>query len=120
MDDLTRFVIAWPLRVATTYTAITVLDRLFSIFGSPRVLHSDNGSVFISKDFQAYSEKWNIKLSYTPIVRPRANPVERSHRTLKASLQKNTASTEKNWDIVLPEIVFAHNSVSNKTTQIPP
>ncbi|ESO98554.1 hypothetical protein LOTGIDRAFT_174200 [Lottia gigantea] len=30
MDDLTRFVIAWPLRVATTYTAISVLDRLFS------------------------------------------------------------------------------------------
>lgn len=50
MDGLTGFVIAWPLRAATVYTTITILDRLFSILGPPRELHSDNGSVFTEKD----------------------------------------------------------------------
>lgn len=60
-----------------------------------------------------------MKQSFTPIVRPQANPVERSHRTLKSSLQK-AASAEDDWDSVLPEIVLAHNSVPNRTTRIPP
>jgi hypothetical protein len=56
------------------------------------VLHLDNGSVFSAKDFTAYCDRWNVRQSFTPIVRPRANPVERSHRTLtlKTSMQKNS------------------------------
>lgn len=119
MDDLTRFVIAWPLRVATVYTTMTVLDIIFSINGPPQVLHLDNGSVFSAKDFKAYCDRWNVRQSFTPIVRPQANPVERSHRTLKTSMQK-TASTEAEWDLVLPEIVLAHISVLNRTTNLPP
>lgn len=61
MDDLTRFVIAWPLRVATVYTTMTLLDRLFSIYGPPKVFHSDNGSVFTAKDFKTYCHRWNIQ-----------------------------------------------------------
>lgn len=90
MDDLTRFVIAWPLRVATVYTTMTVLDRIFSINGPPQVLHLDNGSVFSAKDFKAYCDRWNVRQSFTPIVRPHANPVERSHRTLKDFYAKNS------------------------------
>lgn len=119
MDDLTRFVFAWPLRTATVYTTMTILDRLFSMYGPPKTLHSDNGSVFTAKDFASYCNRWNVRQSFTPIVRPQANPVERSHRTLKSSLQK-TANSENEWDFVLPEIVLAHNSVPKRTTQVPP
>ena len=37
-DDLTRLVIAWPLRSATTTTATAVLDRLFALLGPPSTL----------------------------------------------------------------------------------
>ena len=60
-DDLTRFVIAWPIRSATTAIAISVIDRLFSIFGPPRILHSDNGSVFTSRDLVTAVQKWNTE-----------------------------------------------------------
>lgn len=82
------------------------------------MLHSDNRSIFIAKDFAFFCERWSVKLSFTPIVRPHANQVERSHRTLTSSLQK-AATTEDDWDSILPEIVLAHNSVPNRT-QIPP
>ena len=118
-DDLTRFVIAWPMRSATADTAISIMDRLFSILGPPSTLHSDNGSVFTSDLFRTYAKSKNILQSFTPIARPQANPVERSHRTLKTSMLK-TAETESQWDLVLPQIVLAHNSVPNRTTGIPP
>ena len=118
-DDLTRLVIAWPLRSATTTTATAVLDRLFALLGPPSTLHSDNGSVFTSEAFKQYCGKWNVKCRFMPVSRPQANPVERAHRTLKCSLVK-TAETEKDWDTVLPQIVLAHNFVPNRTTSIPP
>ena len=95
-DDLTKFVLAWPLRSATTVSAISVLDRLISIFGPPQKLHSDNGSVFTSQEFINHCGKRNIDCRYTPVARPQANPVDRAHRTLKESLIK-TANHEKDW-----------------------
>nr|XP_034315373.1 uncharacterized protein K02A2.6-like [Crassostrea gigas] len=105
MVDLTRFVIAWPLRAATVYTTITILDKLFSILGPPRVLHSDNGSVFTAKDFASFCERWSVKQSFTPIVRPQANPVERSYRTLKSSLPQETIGIpyfRKLFSLIIP------------------
>ncbi len=118
-DDLTRYILAVPLRTATTVTAKTVLNHIFSIFGPPTCLHMDNGSVFTSAEFRSFLSSWNVECRYSPVYRPQANPVERAHRTLKASLVK-TADTEKDWDLVLPAIVAAHNAVTNRTTGIPP
>ena len=47
IDHLTRFVIlaAVPNREATTIAG-TLVDRVFSAFGVPEVLHSDQGKEF--------------------------------------------------------------------------
>ena len=118
-DDLTRFVLAWPLRAATTVSTTTVLGRVFSLFGSPKELHCDNGSVFTSDVFKEYLSVWHVICHNTPVARPQANPVECYHRTLKASLMK-CVEAECDWDKVLPQIVAAHNAVANRTTSIPP
>lgn len=66
-----------------------------------------------------FCERWSVKQRFTPIVRPQANPVKRSHRTLKSSLQK-ADTAEDDWDSVLPQIVLDNNFVPNRTTRIPP
>ncbi len=112
-------VFALPVRSATSASAMYALEKLFSIFGPPHTLHTDNGSTFTFAEFKDFVDHWGVVLRFTPIARPQANPVERAHRTLKSSMVKAAAS-EKNWDKVLPEIVLAHNSCPNRTTGLSP
>jgi transposase InsO family protein len=66
--------LAWtPVHDATATEALSVLEGLARKHGPPLVLKSDNGSAFISADFAAWLERWQIVSLLSPVRMPRYN-----------------------------------------------
>lgn len=68
--------------------ACAVLERLFLDHGPPLVLKADNGSAFISAEFQSLLARYGVVILYSPPRYPQYNgALERSNGTLKTFTQ---------------------------------
>lgn len=69
------------LNNTTSKAVISVLNDLFSKFGIPRVLETDNGPQYISQEFKSFIKEWKYY--------PRGNLLaERAVPTAKGILKK--------------------------------
>ena len=83
IDEFSRFPFAFAVRGPSSYVAIKCLTSLFSLFGPPHCIHSDRGTAFESREFQAFLKEWNILKSRTTPYHPAGNgQVERMNGTL--------------------------------------
>ena len=63
---------------------VLALRRVFSIFGPPEQLLSDNGTVFRSREVACFLASWEVESTLSCAWRPQGNGcVERVHRTIK-------------------------------------
>ena len=89
---LTDYHSKWP-EVAFTSTVtsdnvITFLTSVFSRFGNPSSIVTDNGSQFTSAEFAAFVKSRDIQHIRTSVYHPAANgAIERFHRVLKSCIQ---------------------------------
>src|SRR5262249_53870980 len=75
----------WPLRQATGEATAAMLTELFTVFGAPLVLKSDNGSAFGSEVVQALLAQWGVFSLFSPPGCPRYNgAIEAAIGSLKA------------------------------------
>jgi transposase InsO family protein len=66
--------LAWtPVLDATAAEALSILESLVQSHGPPLVLKSDNGSAFLSQDFAAWLDRWQIVPLLSPVRMPRFN-----------------------------------------------
>src|SRR5436190_14574218 len=73
-----------PLNSITTYNTIESLRHFFSNFGIPQIIVSDNGSQFLSHEFQTYLQLNGIRHKRSAPYHPATNgQVERYVQTLK-------------------------------------
>nr|XP_050041632.1 uncharacterized protein K02A2.6-like [Dermacentor andersoni] len=89
VDSHTKWIEALPLKQATTTATIHCLRDIFSRFGVPRTIVSDNGTQFTSREFATFVE--NNKMSHvrTAPFHPQSNgAAERAVRTVKDGLRK--------------------------------
>ena len=97
LDDHSRY----PVIEITTSTAATavipLLDKVFSVFGIPEVLRTDNGPPFNSREFANFVNHYGCHHHRVTPRWPRANgEAERFMRNIKKIVQ--TAAIElKNW-----------------------
>lgn len=78
-----------PWKQATTSSTITCPHSLFSRFGIPHTLVSDNGTPFTSQEFANFVNKNNITRLRTAVFHPQSNGLaERAVRTVKGGLKK--------------------------------
>ena len=84
IDHLTRFVILAPFRnKAATTIARVLVDRVFSVFGVPEILHSDQGTEFENHLVRELQTVFGYKQNRTTPYRPQGSSVsERAHRTM--------------------------------------
>ena len=116
-DVCSRWIELFALREATAENcALTFLNEIVLRFGVPRRIHSDNGSQFISSLMQKLTFCLGIKQSFTPIYHPEANPVERKNRDLKTQLSICVKTDHTKWNLMLPTIRFAMNTVKCDST----
>lgn len=104
-----------PLHVISTTATITALSHVFSQFGSPQTIVTDNGPQFTSAEFDSFCKRSAIEHIYTPPYHPQSNgQVERFVDTFKRSLQKMEGDG-KLTDI-LDAFLLAYRSTPNPAT----
>ena len=92
VDDYTRYPEVELVPSTSSKAVIPVLDRVFSTFGIPEIVKTDNGPPFSSKEFSQFSAYLGFKHRKITPYWPRANgEVERLMRTLKKHLRTSSA-----------------------------
>ncbi len=122
VDLFTRYVNLYPMK---DQTAISVAKCLFEQYitehGCPQKFHSDRGAVFDSHVFKYLCAHMEIETSMTSSYHPQGNSVvERYHRVLKSQLAKRLHGLGTEWDTILLQVQFSHNSAVHSSTGYSP
>ena len=121
-DYFTKWTQAFAIKdqEATTISNILV-NEVVSLFGVPRMLHSDKGSNFESKVFSEMCKILNIDKTRATTRRPQSDGmVERNIKTIKSMLTAFVNKSQKNWDKYLPLLMMAYRSSVHESTGMSP
>lgn len=120
-DCFTRWLEAIPTdRMTAERTAQLLETHIFSRFGVPEQMHSDQGTQFTSETFDDICKILNIRKTETPAYNPKSNPVERAHRDLNAVLRAITQETDQDWEEALGTALLALRTARNRHTGVTP
>ena len=116
MCATTQYRDAIPIRNTKTKTLLPVLEKIFTIFGIPKIVQSNQGSNFTSHLFQQVMDRLGVVQHLSSAYHPQSQGVlERFHQTLKSMLTKFCLAHEKDWDDGLPYVLFAVRSTCQES-----
>ena len=120
VDYATRYPEAIPLRTVDAEQVAEALMGFFSSVGIPVEILTDQGSNLMSKLLKEVYHLMGVKPIRTSPYHPQTDgPVERFNQTLKAMLRRS-AEEGKDWDKLLPYVLFAYREVPQETTRFSP
>ena len=122
MDHFTKWceAFATPDQKARTVAEILV-NKVFSRFGPPAVLHSDQGANFESNLMHDICTLMGISKSRTTAYHPQCDGlVERQNRTLQAMLTAFCSQHREDWDLWLDSVVYAYNTSRHESLGVSP
>ena len=94
---------------------------LFSRMGIAREVLTDQGSCFMSRVIKELLSLLQVKQLRTSVYHPQTDGlVERFNKTLKQMLRKTMDTDGKNWDQLLPHVLFAIREVPQASTWFSP
>ena len=100
----------------TSEVIIKCLDKLFSIYGVPRTLRTDNGANLVSAEMDGYLNEMGIRRGLTTTLWPRANEeVERQNRSLLKAMVAVQVE-KKDWRSELNKYLLAYRSTPHTIT----
>ena len=121
-DLFSRWTEAFPTSNSETETIARVLeDELFTRWGYPRAILTDNAPQFRGRAWQKYCRSWGAESHTTAAYLPRANPTERRNQEIKKGLRLRLRNrSQREWDTHLPSILFTlRRRVNVNTGQSP-
>ena len=112
MDHFTKWCETFSTADKNASTVAKIfIDRVFSRFGPPVVLHSDQGSNFESTLMHEVCDIMGITKTRTTAYHPQCDgQVERQNRTLQDMLAAFCTKHDNDWDLWLDGVVFAYNT----------
>ncbi|XP_019248737.1 PREDICTED: uncharacterized protein LOC109228005 [Nicotiana attenuata] len=85
--------------------------NIFTRFGTPQVIITDNGSHFVNKKFVALLSKYGVKHKRgTPYHAKTSGQVEVANRELKRILEKTVSDSRKDWSVKLDKALWAYRT----------
>ena len=97
------------------------LGKLFSRVGIPREILTDQGTNFTSQLLAELYRLLNVHSIRTTPYHPQTDGlVERFNQTLKAMLRRTVTEEGKDWDRLLPYLLFAYREVPQASTGFSP
>ncbi|XP_038976409.1 uncharacterized protein LOC113461320 [Phoenix dactylifera] len=88
-----------------------VKKNIFSRFGVPRAIISDEGSHFCNRSFEALLKKYGVTHKVALAYHPQTNgQVELANRELKQILEKTVSSSRKDWANKLDDALWAYRT----------
>ena len=121
-DYFTKWTEAYPVAsVNAEVVADVLVNQFISRFGTPRLLHSDQGRQFESELFQETCRLLGIDKTRTTPYHPQSDgQVERFNRTLKVMLSSYTSENQRDWDLHVPAIMMAYRASPHESTGTSP
>ena len=120
-DYATRYPKAIALRSIAAEDIAEELAVLFSRVGIPNEILTDQGSNFTSKLLQELYKLLHVRQIRTSPYHPQTDGlVERFNQTLKSMLRKTATDEGKDWDKLLPYLLFAYREVPQDSTGFSP
>ena len=90
VDNYSNFIDYAPLRETTSSHIVNCMKSMFSRFGIPEKVISDNGPQYDSKEFKEFAEKWKfLHATTTPRYPQASGKAENAVKTFKALMKKN-------------------------------
>lgn len=119
--ELTKFAMATPLVDATAFsTARAFVNEVVLRYQLPKEITSDNGTNFTSELFAQVTKLLNIHHIFSTPYNPKANIVERYHRSMSQFLRAFVQEHPENWDEFIPFAVHCYNNTPHTTTGYAP
>ena len=120
-DYATRYPEAVALRTIDAETIAEELVKIFSRVGIPEEILTDQGSNFTSNLLAELYNMLHVHAIRTSPYHPQTDGlVERFNQTLKSMLKKSATKEGKDWDKMLPYLLFAYREVPQSSTGFSP
>ena len=122
MDHFTKWCEAFPTQDQKARTVANILvSKIFSRFGPPVAIHSDQGSNFESNLIHEVCNIMGIHKSRTTAYHPQGDGlVERQNRTLQDILSSFVSQQKDDWDLWIDIAVYAYNTSPQESTGVSP
>jgi hypothetical protein len=107
IDAFSKFALAIPVKNKLAKTiASKLFKHVFSKFGYPDYLHSDNGSEFCNDILKSLCEMLGIAKTHTTAYHPQGNAyAERIHQFFRNALAAFVGRDQRDWDLLIPALV---------------
>ena len=124
VDEFSRFPVAFPTADTSADSAIQCLTSLFTVFGTPEFVHSDQGTAFTSSRFKQFLlQNSCIAQSFCSAYNAPGNGQTERHGIIWKSVSMACHSEGidlKNWETVLPRALHSVRSLlCTATNQTP-
>ncbi|XP_057543932.1 uncharacterized protein LOC130823331 [Amaranthus tricolor] len=118
IDYFTKYVEAEALSSITDKQVCQFIWRnIITRYGIPRVIITDNGRQFVSKNTIEYCDKFNIQIRFSSVSRPQTNgQVESANKEILNGIKKKIEGVKGNWDEELPGILWASRTTIKDAT----
>ena len=122
MDHFTKYCEAFPTQDQKARTVANILvSKIFSRFGPPMAIHSDQGSNFESNLIHEVCKIMGIHKSRTTAYHPQGDGlVERQNRTLQDILSSFVSQQKDDWELWIDIAVDAYNTSPQESTGFSP
>ena len=122
VDHFTKWCEAFATTDQKASTVAPLLvSRIFSRFGPPAVLHSDQGRNFESTLLHEICNFMGITKTRTTSYHPQCEgQTERQNRTIQALLSAFASKRKDDWDLWLDSVTFAYNTSKHDALGISP
>lgn len=119
-DDYTRYPAVDVITTVSFKVVEPRLNKIFSEFGIPEVVRTDNGPPFNGKEFADFAQTLGFKHRKVTPLWPRANgEVERFMRTIKKAIEAAKVD-HRPWKEELCDLLRNYRATPHTSTGIPP
>ena len=119
VDAFSKLLDIIPMSQATSAATIQALRRLFSFFGLPEHIVTDNGSQFTSEEFKTFLSKNDILHTITAPGHPATNGLtERYVGHFKTSMKK-MGEKQEDLQVKLDRFLFTNRTTPNASDRSP-
>jgi hypothetical protein len=121
VDAFSKWPEVFKMISTTASSTISRLKDVFSRFGNPKVLVSDNGPQFTSAQFSDYMKQAGIVHITSPVGHPQSNgQAECFVKNVKAALEKNQQSNNNQTEDILNDYLFYYRNSQHVGTNKSP
>lgn len=120
IDEYSRYPVVEIVRNMNTEKIIPIVDKIFSLFGFPKILKTDNGPQFISRKWKEFMNACGIEHRKITPLWPKANSqAEGFNKPLMKSVRAAHIQ-RKNWKQEIYNFCRMYRTTPHITTQYTP